>query len=233
MTQEITTSRPAGLAASYEPATKPTRTLLAGGLVAGPLYLVASLAQALTRDGFDLTRHALSLLENGPLGWIQIGNFLIAGLLSIACAIGMRRMLAREPGGALGPSLVAVYGAGLVLAGVFRADPSDGFPPGTPAGQGEMSWHGMLHFASFGIGFLCLIVACFAIGRGLAALGQRRSAVFSRLCGVLMLGGVAASFATTGTPAAVAAVWSAVVIAWAWLAVTAARLHAQTHRPRV
>jgi hypothetical protein len=227
MTQEITTPRPAA-AAAVQPAAKPTGALLAGGLIAGPLYLVAGLAQALTRDGFDLGRHALSLLENGRLGWIQIGNFLVAGLLSIACAAGMRRVLAGGPGGTWGPRLVGVYGAGLVLAGAFRADPTDGFPPGTPTGQGQTTWHGMLHLAGFGVGFLCLIVACFAIARGLAALGQRRSAAFSRLGGVVMLGGVAASFATTGTSAAVAAVWVAVVVAWAWLAVTAARLSSQT-----
>ena len=116
MTQEITTPRPAA-AAAVQPAAKPTGALLAGGLIAGPLYLVAGLAQALTRDGFDLGRHALSLLENGRLGWIQIGNFLVAGLLSIACAAGMRRVLAGGPGGTWGPRLVGVYGAGLVLAG--------------------------------------------------------------------------------------------------------------------
>jgi hypothetical protein len=228
MTQEITTPRPTAPSATVQRATKPTATLLAGGLVAGPLYLVAGLAQALTRDGFDLGRHALSLLENGPLGWIQIGNFLVAGLLSIACAVGLRRALAGGPGGTWGPRLVGVYGVGLMLAGVFRADPTDGFPPGTPAGQGQVSWHGMLHLASFGVGFLCLIVACFAVASGLVALGRLRSALFSRLSGLAMLAGVAASFATAGTTTAVVAVWIAVVVAWAWLAVTAAGLRAQT-----
>ena len=68
-----------------------TRSLLTCGVVAGPLYEVAGVIQMLVRDGFDIRRHALSLLANGDLGWIQTANFLIAGLLVIAGALGMRR----------------------------------------------------------------------------------------------------------------------------------------------
>lgn len=50
--------------------TKLTTALLICGIVAGPLFTVVGLTQAFTRPGFDLTRHALSLLENGDLGWI-------------------------------------------------------------------------------------------------------------------------------------------------------------------
>ena len=49
--------------------------------------------QMLVRDGFDIRRHALSLLTNGDLGWIQILNFVLPGLLVIAGAFGMRRAL--------------------------------------------------------------------------------------------------------------------------------------------
>jgi hypothetical protein len=34
-----------------------TRTLLACGVLAGPLYMAVYLGQALTRPGFDITRH--------------------------------------------------------------------------------------------------------------------------------------------------------------------------------
>ena len=39
--------------------------LLAGAIVAGPLFLVVSLTQAFIRDGFDLRRHPISLLSLG------------------------------------------------------------------------------------------------------------------------------------------------------------------------
>ena len=45
--------------------TSKTRRLLACGIVAGPLFLVVALVQALTRDGFDLSRHPISLLSLG------------------------------------------------------------------------------------------------------------------------------------------------------------------------
>src|SRR6476646_11352837 len=74
-----------------------TRSLLGWGVVAGPFYVVVSLAQALTRDGFDLTRHQWSLLENGDLGWVQVANFVLTGLMVTAYAVGQARAL-----GALG-----------------------------------------------------------------------------------------------------------------------------------
>jgi hypothetical protein len=49
-----------------------TRTLLALGAAAGPLYVIVGLAQILTREGFDWTRHALSLMSNGAWGWVQV-----------------------------------------------------------------------------------------------------------------------------------------------------------------
>ncbi len=69
-----------------------TRTLLTAGAVAGPLYVVCWLSQALTREAFDPTRHPASLLANGDLGWIQTANFIVAGLLSLAGAVGLRRL---------------------------------------------------------------------------------------------------------------------------------------------
>ena len=61
-----------------------TKSLLGYGVIAGPIYVTASLAQASTRQGFDLTRHAWSLLSDGALGWIQITNFILAGLMLFA-----------------------------------------------------------------------------------------------------------------------------------------------------
>ena len=48
-----------------EPADRVTKSLLGYGVIAGPVYVVVALAQAVTRDGFDLARHQWSLLSNG------------------------------------------------------------------------------------------------------------------------------------------------------------------------
>src|SRR5947209_19263389 len=102
--------------APCDPATRVTRSLLGYGVIAGPLYVVVVLAQALTRPGFDLTRDDASLLSNGSLGWIQIANFAITGIMVIACAIGIQRALQSGIASTWAPRLIGLYGLGLVVA---------------------------------------------------------------------------------------------------------------------
>ena len=71
MNRSSSTFPPAVATNLREPAPGRTRALLCCGVLAGPIYIVVGLVQALTREGFDLTRHDLSLLANGRLGWIQ------------------------------------------------------------------------------------------------------------------------------------------------------------------
>jgi hypothetical membrane protein len=213
-----------------EATTKLTRALLACGVVAGPLYIVVGVIQMFIRPGFDIRRHALSLLSNGELGWIQIANFLVAGLLVIAGALGMRRALRGSRGGIWGPLLLGLYGLGLIGAGIFSADPALGFPPGTPADATGISWRGMLHFVAGGIGFLGLIAACFVFARRFAALKQPGLAVYSAATGALFFAaffGIASGSQGAGVSLAFAV---AVVIAWVWISVMAARLMSGSNR---
>src|SRR5690349_21102823 len=129
------------------------KALLLCGVLAGPIYVIVGGAQVMLREGFDPRRHALSLLSNGNLGWVQITNFLITGLMVLTCSVGLMRVLASGPGRTWGPLLLGIYGLGLVGAAFFSADPAHGFPPGTPLGQPRtISTHGLLHFVCGGIG---------------------------------------------------------------------------------
>ena len=56
-------------------------------MLGGPFYLAVGLIQALLRDGFDLARHPLSVLANGPGGWVQTANFVLTGLMVLAAAV--------------------------------------------------------------------------------------------------------------------------------------------------
>lgn len=155
------------------PTTRATR-LLACGIVAGPLFIAVGLVQAFTRQGFDLSHHPLSLLSLGDLGWIQVANFVVTGLLFVASAAGMRRVLRPGRGGTWGPLLVGAVGVGLILAGVFVTDAGAGYPPGAPAGAPEqISWHGILHEVGFTVAFLSWTAACFVFMRRFAANKQR------------------------------------------------------------
>ncbi len=206
-----------------------TRALLVGSVIAGPIYIIVGLIQILIRPGFDVTRHSLSLMTNGDLGWIQITNFFVTGLLTIAGAVGMRKALRGSRGGTLGSLLVGVYGLSLIGAGIFTADPANGFPPGTSTDANAISTHGILHFVSGAIGFLSLIAACFVFGRRFAALGQQGWALYSIATGVIFFAsfcGIAMGSQPT-SPAlefVTIAFYVAVVIAWAWVSGISARL---------
>ncbi len=90
----MTTQTALAPAATCTPAQRVTRSLLGYGVLAGVVFEASVLIQGLTRRGFRLAHHDASLLSNGPLGWIQIATFLVAGAMTIACAAGMRRALA-------------------------------------------------------------------------------------------------------------------------------------------
>jgi hypothetical membrane protein len=137
MSVTTTTQQPARR--HCDPRTRTTRSLLGYGVIAGPLYVVVSLAQALTRDGFDLARHQWSLLATGEHGWIHVANLVLTGLMTVAAAIGLRRSLRAGPASTWAPRLLGAYGAAVVAAGVFRTDPALGFPPGTPDGPATVS----------------------------------------------------------------------------------------------
>jgi hypothetical protein len=208
-----------------------TKSLLGYGVIAGPIYVLVVAAQAATRDGFDPTRHAASQLANGDLGWIQIANFLITGAMTIAAAVGVRRALGPGLLSGWASGLLGAYGAALVVAGMFLADPSDGFPPGTPPGMGEVSWHGIVHFAVAGIGFACLVAACFVLGAWFARTGQGSWAWFSRITGVLFGGSFVALSSGSGGAAAILAFTAAVVLVWVWLAAVSVKLYRTVGQP--
>ncbi len=206
-------------------ATSLTRRLLACGIIAGPLYLVVGFAQAFLRPGFDPAHNDLSVLANGDLGWIQITNLTATGLLTLLFAIGLRRALRGGQAGTGGPILLGLYAVGLVAAGIFVADPMNGFPPGTPPGHAtSTSLHGLGHFVSGGVGFLGLIAGAFVLARRFRADGHRGLGAFSILTGICFLAAFL-GIATGSTSAVVVLSFTAaVVLAWAWIAVVAATL---------
>ena len=168
-----------------------TRRLLLGAAIAGPLFAVVGLVQAFSHPGFDLTRHALSVLEAGDLGWIQQANFIVSGLLYVGGALAMRQVMRGARGGTWGPMLILIFGLGMIGAGCFTADAGLGYPPGTPAGANNVSWHGIVHLVSASVSFLTLTIAGFVWARRFASEGRGVWAAYSVLSVVIFF----ASFA--------------------------------------
>lgn len=208
------------------PGTRVTKSLLGYGVLAGPFYVIVVLVQALIRPGFSLAHDDASLLSNGSLGWIQIANFVVTGLMVIACAVGLRRALASGRASVWGPILLGVYGLGLICAGIFVADPMYGFPPGSAAGRPTViTGHGMLHIVAAGIAFLCLVAACFVFSRRFAAEHRRGWTWFSRATGVAFLAAFAGLASGSNSPVVVLAFWAALILAWAWLGALAVHMY--------
>lgn len=185
---------------------------IACGVVAGPLYLVVGYAQALTREGFDLSRHPFSMLSLGSLGWIQIANFVVSGALFVIAATGMAKHTK------WGARLIGLMGVGMILGGVFVADAGLGFPAGAPDGPPEsFSWHGAAHAGAFGIAMIGWIGACFVFARRLGGW----LAVLSALTGVLLM----VPMAFLGSPGGTVLLYVVATIGWIWTSVVSLKLN--------
>jgi hypothetical protein len=76
-------------------------------------------------------------LALGPLGWLQVANFVLFGFTLIAFAVGIHRGVARGGrGSSVGPALLILAGVAMVLAG-FKTDPD--------LSGGPQTWHGLIH----------------------------------------------------------------------------------------
>jgi hypothetical protein len=189
--------------------------LLTIGALAGPLYIALGTGQILLRDGFDMRRHALSLLANGDWGWVQVANFILSGCLVALGAFGVRQALGGTRGGAWGPILLVGYAVGLIGAGIFRADPGLGFPPGVPA-PASMTQAGLLHFVFGGIAFYSMIAASFVFARRFFAEGRRAWGIYSVTTGIGFFAAFSAIASGSQSPLVILTFYGAVAWLWIW-----------------
>jgi hypothetical protein len=63
-----------------------TRTLLACGVIGGPLFVATFLVEDATHANYDPLRHPVSSLALSDSGWVQGANFIVTGLLTLAFA---------------------------------------------------------------------------------------------------------------------------------------------------
>ena len=136
--------------------------------------------------GYSATRHPVSSLALGPGGWKQKANFLTAGVVYLAAAVGLHRsttpLAARST-----PVLLGAAAVGLIGSGSFVTDPVSGYPPGTPAAADGYTIPGALHDAFAVPTFLGIPIA--ALGAGVSAwqAGRRRWALTSMTAAGVML----------------------------------------------
>jgi hypothetical protein len=150
---------------------------LLAGVVAPVLFVVSFLVQGAVRPDYDPLRHPVSSLVLGHRsGWVQVATFVVTGILVTAYAVA----LARSGAGRWTPILIAVVGLGLIGAGMFPADPINGYPPGSPV-PAPRTPAGQLHNLFSTPVFTALPAAALVLGARYARAGVPGWARYSRL----------------------------------------------------
>ena len=193
-----------------------TRLLLTAGVLTGPIFYAVAIFQMLIRKGFSIHHDAISVLSLGHLGWIQVANFAVTGILALLYAVGMKRTLRSGRGSVWGPLLIAIYGIGLILGSLFRPDPGFGFPPGAPAGPPTtMSSHAAIHSLGFYSAFLALVIACFIFARRFGAEGDKGWRTFSLAVGIISIVLIMLGSSITNAAGIIFAIAGAIAFGWA------------------
>lgn len=168
-----------------------TAALLLSGVVGGVLITVTSCLLAALRPGFDVRRHANSLLVLGDWGWVQTLDFVGYGVLLVAFGIGVGRLVRPQRSGMVAAAGVVVYGLGAgIVVGLNAPEPAFGFPPGNSTGyQGydKISTSTKIHGIGGMIGFIAVTVACFAFARYFARNGRPGWSGVSAIVGISVL----------------------------------------------
>ena len=175
-----------------------TRGLLRCGVAAGPAFVAAFLVEGAVRDGYRPLRHPVSSLALGSRGWIQTGNFAVAGTLFLAGAAGLARAGDPVASRRAAPALIGAAGAGLIGAALFPTDPVSGYPPQTPGALTEPSRTGTAHNVAAVPVFFGLPAAALAVGWRSWRAGQRRFGLYSAGTAVTMLATMALAAAGFG-----------------------------------
>jgi hypothetical protein len=149
----------------------------------------------------------------------------------VAAAVGFYRVLGPKSLAASG--FLGAFGGSMIVAAVFRADPMDGFPVGTPLGPPtSISTTGLVHFIAGTLGFISLAVSCFFAARAMSRRKARTIGAPLGACRPCRRPGFFGGFLIPGISVGTLGIWFAVVVGWAWLAVLSFHLYHAAPDPR-
>jgi hypothetical protein len=127
-------------------------------MVGPALFVAVFTLEGRLRPGYNPLSMYVSELSLGPLGWIQIANFVIVGVLLLVFARGVAVEFQDGRASRAGPLLLAIVGFSLLVSGPFVMDPTS-----TPREQ--WSWHGTLHQLFGALVFSIAPVSCIVFWR--------------------------------------------------------------------
>ena len=140
---------------------KDVTILLLVGVTAAVVFVAVLLIEGARRPDYDPMYHTGSELELGERGWVQRANFLLMGGGVLAYSVGVARTLNTN----VSAVLLAVFGLGLIVAGVFAPDPVRGYPPGAQSeAPAKLTWQHWVHAVVGGpVAFFALFAACLTV----------------------------------------------------------------------
>jgi Protein of unknown function (DUF998) len=211
--------------------------LLVCGVIAGPLFVAVVVVEGATRPDYHPLRNSVSSLSLTGLGWMQSLDFIIAGLLTLAFAVGVRQALRPQQASVWGPLLIALWGIGLIVSGLFATDPDSGYPPGAPI-LDHPTVHGLLHDISVAFGFPALLAAFFVFVRRFAVRGERGWALSCAVGGVAFMISFFIAFRALGRTDGLGELGGlfermAAVVGFSWLTALAVHLLTASRKNRV
>ena len=168
-----------------------TQRLLAICGIIGPiLFTIVVIILGLLRPGYD--RIAQSISELGEVGGpnaiiMNTVGFALLGLLMIAFAVGLHRGINEGKGSKIGPALLALSGAALVMAGIFSC-----YPAGV-----DTPMVGIIHYVFITIYASAMVLAPLALSPRLRRDRLWQSYVAYSLVTVVVAGALSALFVIT------------------------------------
>lgn len=168
-----------------------TQRLLAICGIFGPiLFTFVVFILGLLRPGYDHIAQSISELGEvgGPNAIIMnTVGFALLGALMIAFAFGLHRGINEGKGSKIGPALVALSGAALIMAGIFSCYPAGVDTPTV----------GIIHYVFITIYASAMILAPLALSPGLRRDRLWQSYVTYSLITVVVAGALSALFVIT------------------------------------
>lgn len=203
-----------------------TDVLLLTGVIAAVVFVAVLLIEGALRHGYNPIYHTGSELELGDRGWIQRASFLVMAVGVFAFAVGVQRSLDSM----IAAVLLAIFGLGLIVAGVFAPDAIRGYPPGAPNDRdAELTWQAKVHDVSGPVMFLALLGACLAVAGQLRG-GWRLYTMLTAGAGLVATAGTVIAYRKdAGNTGLVQR--ALIVVYWSWIVVLG--IHLVTDPPQL
>lgn len=154
------------------------------GAVSGPLFVLTFLIEGVMREHYSQMHTPVSMLALGSLGWVQVTNFLITGVLVLAFATGLWRRYQATRAVSLSAMLLMILALTIIGAGVFPADGISAQPHAAISQTWRHSLHGILHHYFAATAFFVLPASSFVMACQFCKWRQKGWAVYSVISGI-------------------------------------------------